>query len=244
MWCCWNEVIIIAQSGYVITDGKNYIAKESYSSITTNIHRASFWKTETAAQNVLTSQKKAKANNFGQYNVKFVEVPDEDPAVTKHEKLHQTAVEIKDFLSFVLDDNLFAKEIVGLAFNPSFKCNQSQEINFEAFKTLIETLGNFNIDASQQCLCQELSKVDIEITDIEHKIELSEFNAAVGYKLAKELQQARRKRRAIKDVMTIMDNQDFINSISNLADIVVNLNKQLVNRTYQPRIRTDLFESN
>lgn len=86
-------------------------------------------------------------------------------------------------------------------------------------------------------LCNDLSNVDKEISDILHYIEFNKFNAADGYKLARSLKELRLKRRDIKDQI------DFIHFI-NETGIIDKLNKRLgklENRVYAPRVNDELF---
>lgn len=58
-------------------------------------------------------------------------------------------------------------------------------------------------------LNEQLSIKDQEISDIRHVIELGNFNASQGYKLAKDMQEALQERRRIK---TQLDAVDMLNS--------------------------------
>lgn len=58
-------------------------------------------------------------------------------------------------------------------------------------------------------LNEQLSIKDQEISDIRHVIELGNFNASQGYKLAKDMQEALKERRRIK---TQLDAVDMLNS--------------------------------
>lgn len=91
-------------------------------------------------------------------------------------------------------------------------------------------------------LNEQLSKVDKEISDIMHYIEFNQLNAAEGYKAYRLLREKRIERRAIKD-----DFEKFqVVSSAKISDIFNGtLEKKLnetMNRTYTPRVLTELFE--
>jgi hypothetical protein len=100
-----------------------------------------------------------------------------------------------------------------------------------------------------QKLEQDLKKVDMEIQDLVHVIEFKSINAFEGFKLCKEVQEARRRRRAIKDEL------DFFEPIKSLLSTAGkptdhHINKTIgsvrkiemhhKSRTYKMRVRKDL----
>jgi archaellum component FlaC len=96
-----------------------------------------------------------------------------------------------------------------------------------------------------------LRNVDMEIQDILHAIELSNFNAYGGFKLSKELQKARQERRRIKEEMEMMEPiiKDFLNFVKptekNISITLGNVRKAVArqsNRCYSMRTRKDLQE--
>lgn len=52
---------------------------------------------------------------------------------------------------------------------------------------------------------EELQKIEWEIQDLLHIIELTNFNASEGYKWAKELQRLRQSRRVLKDELESLE---------------------------------------
>lgn len=91
---------------------------------------------------------------------------------------------------------------------------------------------------------------DQEYNDLTHGLELIDFNAAEGFKLAKQLKENRTKRRAAKDTIEqlrplyvhINRNKPFIDGLKNIhAEIETTKNVQM-NRVYRPRVRADLFD--
>lgn len=91
-------------------------------------------------------------------------------------------------------------------------------------------------------LNEKLSQIDKEISDIMHYIEFTKLNAAEGYNAYRLLREKRIERRAIKD-----DFEKFqVVSNAKISDIFNGaLEKKLndaMNRTYTPRVLTELFE--
>ncbi|TYR75555.1 hypothetical protein FZC79_10315 [Rossellomorea vietnamensis] len=96
----------------------------------------------------------------------------------------------------------------------------------------------------------QLKRIDQEIQDILHVIELNNFNAAIGYKLSKELQKARQERRRIKDELEMMDpikellafpkptEKNISKTIGSVRQVITKHGA----RTYRMRIREDLQE--
>lgn len=87
----------------------------------------------------------------------------------------------------------------------------------------------------------QLSLVDMEISDIRHYAEEFDLNMYQGWKLYKMLQDACRRRRKIKDEMIKIDyilNSNFVDC-TNKA--ISNYIKSLGNRKYRPRILKELF---
>lgn len=95
---------------------------------------------------------------------------------------------------------------------------------------------------------EQLKRIDQEIQDILHAIELNNFNASDGYKLAKELQTARKVRRELKDQLELLEPlKEFVSFVKptekNIGSTLGNVRiiKQRHNvRTYKMRIRDDL----
>ncbi|WP_137744567.1 hypothetical protein [Robertmurraya siralis] len=97
---------------------------------------------------------------------------------------------------------------------------------------------------------EELKKIDSEIQDILHVIELTSFNASDGYKWAKELQRLRKSRRMLKDELEQLEKiKDFLN-FPKPTEKVINktigelrtIESRKENRTYHMRMRKDLQE--
>jgi hypothetical protein len=100
-------------------------------------------------------------------------------------------------------------------------------------------------------LCKEqLKKVDQEILDLLHVLEFTNFNAYQGYKLAKEIQNARNQRRILKNELEFLDEIISFNryqkpsekNISQSLGRIRELDKVQKNRNYRMRVREDLQE--
>lgn len=87
----------------------------------------------------------------------------------------------------------------------------------------------------------QLSLVDLEISDIEHYAEEFDLNLYQGWKLYKMLQNARRRRRKIKDERIKVEyilSRNFVDCTNNA---ISNYIKGLDNRKYHPRVLKELF---
>ena len=97
---------------------------------------------------------------------------------------------------------------------------------------------------------EELQKIEWEIQDILHIVELSNFNASEGFKWAKELQRLRKARRALKDELESLEKVKEFLAFPKPTEKVVNktigdlrgIESRKENRTYHMRMRKDLQE--
>ena len=91
-------------------------------------------------------------------------------------------------------------------------------------------------------LLSQLSKVDQELSDINHYIEFCNLNAAQGYKAYKMIKERRIKRRSIKnelDVLSIILGKKISDTASDeIQKAIAGMDK----RTYEPRVMTELFD--
>ena len=85
----------------------------------------------------------------------------------------------------------------------------------------------------------ELSKLDLQVSDLLHYIEFHKFSAAEGYKLSKKLQVVLDQRRELKNKI------ESICIIKNCSDIsdgtLIKHLKNIDKKKYKPRILNDLF---
>lgn len=91
-------------------------------------------------------------------------------------------------------------------------------------------------------LVQQLSKVDQELSDVNHYIEFCNLNAAQGYKAYKMIKDRRIKRRSIKNELQVVD---IILSKKICETATDEIQKAIVGmdqRKYEPRVLNELFD--
>lgn len=89
----------------------------------------------------------------------------------------------------------------------------------------------------------QLSLVDMEISDIEHAAEFYDLDMFRAWKLYKMLQDARRRRRKIKDERIKVEyilSRNFVDCTNNAISKYI---KSLDNRKYKPRVLKELFDA-
>lgn len=97
---------------------------------------------------------------------------------------------------------------------------------------------------------REVQYYDHEYNDLTHALELTRFNASEGYKLAKQMQENREKRRTSKDCIAqlsplcnvIKKHHHFFNELKSVEREVQSVIRTQNVRTYRPRVRDDLFK--
>ena len=119
----------------------------------------------------------------------------------------------------------------------------------EAIRIIQDIINSVDIfEAEYQRIYEEIGKCDLEVCDILHDIELTSFNACEGYKMAKEIQKVRQRRRELKDkkseILIIKETVEKIRpTIQKLQGEITNIEEKQefqLHRIYTPRIRTDL----
>lgn len=91
-------------------------------------------------------------------------------------------------------------------------------------------------------MCEELSFVDRELSDINHYIEFCNLNAAQGWKAYKMIKERRIKRRSIKNeiqILNIILDKKISDTVTN--EILESMSK-MDKRTYEPRVMNELFD--
>lgn len=116
------------------------------------------------------------------------------------------------------------------------------ELNYDILEKIKE-IHSFTKELEERklYLIEELSKIDLEIVDIEHAAEFYNLNASQGYRLYKLLHDSRIKRREIKDELQKI-NLTLGSSIGSIN--MENLERSILgmdNRQYTPRINKELF---
>jgi 5-bromo-4-chloroindolyl phosphate hydrolysis protein len=113
-------------------------------------------------------------------------------------------------------------------------------------RNFLETLNT--IEQDWGAWYEEVHKCDQETQDLLHEIELTKFEIQRGYKLSKQLQEVRQRRRDLKNTMEVMRTlKDFLDSNKqmkiNLYKILASMEKMKehqAQRIYTPRVRMDI----
>lgn len=116
--------------------------------------------------------------------------------------------------------------------------------NIQKWIDKITDLNGLATDAlhRKEVLCEELSFVDRELSDINHYIEFCNLNAAQGWKAYKMIKERRIKRRSIKNeiqILNIILDKKISDTVTN--EIFESMSK-MDKRTYEPRVMNDLFD--
>lgn len=116
----------------------------------------------------------------------------------------------------------------------------------EATRYFLETLNLIEKDwVSWQ---DELLICEQEIQDLLHEIELTKFDAARGYQLAKQIQEVRQRRRQLKDYMEITKhlkeyldvNKQMKITLFKVLTAMEKTEENQGHRIYTPRVRMDI----
>ena len=91
-------------------------------------------------------------------------------------------------------------------------------------------------------LVQQLSKVDQELSDVNHYIEFCNLNAAQGYKAYKMIKDRRIKRRSIKNELQVVDIILSKKICETATDEIQKASAGMDQRTYEPRVLNELFD--
>lgn len=94
----------------------------------------------------------------------------------------------------------------------------------------------------KDALLQGLSQVDKEVSDIYHYIENGRFNAYKGWCAFDLLQKTLRRRRKIKNQLSVLNELFKCNVDTASIEDVVAFAKNIEGHTYTPRVLTDLFK--
>lgn len=118
--------------------------------------------------------------------------------------------------------------------------------SLELTETILNTF--VQIEKEFKNLKDEIESTNDETQDILHDIELSNFNAAEGYFMAKKIQDVRRRRRQAKDEMEklnmiytyISQNQNIRQKLLDISRKIKTREENQQHRIYAPRARVDL----
>lgn len=116
--------------------------------------------------------------------------------------------------------------------------------NIQVWLDKINDMNGLVKDAKRRkdILEKQLQQLEDEKLDIEHYIEFQNLNAAQGYKASKELKTCRVKRRSVKNELAVIDIILELQMKEAVSSKVYQKIEELDNRTYKPRVRTDLFD--
>ncbi len=203
---------------YVIADDNgSYIRKDMMSNKyvpVRNITLAAIWDDEFKARNVLSSSISKK--NKKKYHVQLV-------------------YGVGDCGKKTTANNVECKQVTPIT-------SGSDEI--EKWKEKIAELLDFTYDAEERrvVLTDKLSNVDKEITDIYHYIEFTNLNAAKGFRAYKILQERLKRRRKIKNELSVLTSLKDRSITSEQIELIKENADNVENRTYTPRVLKELFE--
>lgn len=106
-----------------------------------------------------------------------------------------------------------------------------------ASEIIVKAVGN------AKHLQKMLQAADMELNDLEHFIEFFNFSASDGYKLAKLIQNVRRRRRDIKNEMRRINILIGVDATSLASGKTVANLASVDNQQYTPRVLLKMFES-
>ena len=125
--------------------------------------------------------------------------------------------------------------------------NTETPSNSENIQYWIDKISDLNGLASEALhrkdnLLSQLSKIDQELSDIDHYIEFVNLNAAQGYKAYRMIKDRRIIRRSIKNELDVL-NIILGKKISETAtDEIQKAISGMDKRTYEPRVLNELFD--
>ena len=113
-------------------------------------------------------------------------------------------------------------------------------MTYENIYAELEKIGS-EMRGQRQKLRSELSRVDKEITDIEHYLEFYALSASQGYKIAKMLKDRFVRRREIKNDLETIDRISVM-SVGHIANGKGRSDlSKMSDRHYSPRVLVELF---
>ena len=129
------------------------------------------------------------------------------------------------------------------------KVNENTETpsNSENIQYWIDKVSDLNGLASEALhrkddLLSQLSKVDQELSDIDHYIEFVNLNAAQGYKAYKMIKDRRIIRRSIKNELEVLNIILGKKISETVTDEIQKAISGMDKRTYEPRVLNELFD--
>lgn len=116
----------------------------------------------------------------------------------------------------------------------------------QSTRSFLETLST--VEGEWGTWVDELNIIEQETQDILHEIELTRFDVQRGYRLCRALQEARQRRRKLKEKMEILktlkeftdNNKQLKISLYKALNTMQKTEDHQGQRMYTPRIRTDI----
>lgn len=120
---------------------------------------------------------------------------------------------------------------------------ESESFSLDNLEQKIDEIGKLVEERQQrmQTLCDRLSEIDQEISDIQHYIEINDVEDDEAYKVFHMLQNKLRDRRKIKDEIRIIKSIGECNIDQSLLDPLRLVVSQIKNQKYVPRRLSELF---
>jgi DNA-binding protein YbaB len=127
--------------------------------------------------------------------------------------------------------------------------NNDSEITSEKMAVMIRDIIK-NTPKNYDANYEEVGKIDEEIQDLLHLLEMSDVSATLFLKTAMEIKDLRIKRRVLKDENELLEplvevaknNSSLLQKLDKCVGEIRKINKRLQNRTYTPRVRNELRE--
>lgn len=119
-------------------------------------------------------------------------------------------------------------------------------MNFDEFEDKIKKFYELSEEFNKydKSLNTHYKIIELELCDLYHYIENSNFDVVRGYRAYLEIRNALKKRRHIKDEQMLLDNLKESTILGCNSNRVYGSIEGLKNRVYSPRIRSSLFKDN
>lgn len=210
---------------YVVCSDSQYIAKKGTQYVPTDdLSRAVQFPSSYHASSALI---KLPKQLYKESNWRIMEL---FSVAAKKESLNE------DDYKGIIDSAFLDNELMNENTNTSTENSMSNDL-FSVFDELAEVCRKYN--EYIQKVSEELSRLDQELCDVYHYIELEPpMNVVQGYKTYKLLRNILLERRKVKNQLIIL--KDMSETID--RNKLVTLNGQLHNQKYKPRRLTELFK--
>ena len=146
------------------------------------------------------------------------------------------------------DIEILSADNLTSTFNTNYTfTEETAQQEFEELKQFLSaTLSSFDKLASlPRYYGAEVSKCDQETLDVLHKIEFCNVSASDGYKLYKQLQEIRIRRRNAKDhleIASLVLSTGLLASMKTLDSEIKAVETNMADRKYKPRVLVGLFD--